>query len=90
MPLAHSPRQPTILIGSAVFTSALAVAILRVTTLSQLFGVRLRMPWTMNDFKTAIYCPVAIFLQGGTHTAGSSSCVSARFTTCFPSISLRP
>ena len=53
------------LIGLAVFTAALTVAILRITTLSELFGVRLRMPWTMNDFKTAIYCPAAIFLQGG-------------------------
>jgi hypothetical protein len=54
-----------LLIGSLVFTAALAVAVLRVTTLSELFGVRLSMPWAMNDFKTAIYCPVAIFLQGG-------------------------
>jgi hypothetical protein len=58
-------RRLPLLIGAAVFATALAVAILRVTALSDLLGIRLRMPWTMNDFKTAIYCPVAIFLQGG-------------------------
>ncbi len=64
-----SPAQPRdrlrLLVGFAVFATALAVAILRVTTLSELLGVRLSMPWAMNDFKTAIYCPVAIFLDGG-------------------------
>jgi hypothetical protein len=65
MPPDHSEHRPPLLIGAAVFATALTVAILRVSTLSELLGVRLRMPWTMNDFKTAIYCPVAIFLQGG-------------------------
>jgi hypothetical protein len=65
MPATYPMRRPTLLIGSLVFAAALGVAILRVTTLSELFGVRLSMPWAMNDFKTAIYCPVAIFLHGG-------------------------
>ncbi|MGI8521423.1 MAG: glycosyltransferase 87 family protein, partial [Actinomycetota bacterium] len=54
-----------LLIGCAVFASALGVALLRTTPLSEVFGVRLSMPWTMNDFKTAIYCPVVIFQEGG-------------------------
>lgn len=52
-------------IGLAVFGAALTIAILRVTALPSWFGVRLSMPWAMNDFKTAIYCPTAMFLQGG-------------------------
>jgi hypothetical protein len=55
----------SLLVGFTVFAIALVVAVLRVTTLSELFGVRLSMPWALNDFKTAIYCPVAIFLDGG-------------------------
>jgi hypothetical protein len=54
-----------LLISLTVFAIALTIAILRVTTLSELFGVRLSMPWTMNDFRTAIYCPAAIFMRGG-------------------------
>jgi hypothetical protein len=59
----HSRRN--LLLGCAVFATAVIVAVLRVTTLSEAFGVRLSMPWAMNDFKSAIYCPVALFLQGG-------------------------
>jgi hypothetical protein len=54
-----------LLVGLAVFAVALSVAVFRITTVSQLVGVRLRMPWVMNDFKTAIYCPVSIFVHGG-------------------------
>jgi hypothetical protein len=62
---ANFPDRLSLLVGFTVFAGALIVAVLRVTTLSELFGVRLSMPWAMNDFKTAIYCPVAIFLDGG-------------------------
>jgi hypothetical protein len=65
MPPHDCEHRPPLLIGAAVFATALTVALLRVSTFSELLGVRLRMPWTMNDFKTAIYCPAAIFLQGG-------------------------
>jgi Glycosyltransferase family 87 len=64
--MSDRPKSHTrLLIASAVFAAAVTVAILRVTTFSYLFGVRLSMPWAMNDFKSAIYCPVAIFLRGG-------------------------
>ena len=52
-------------LGVAVFGTALTIAVLRVTPLPRLFGLRLHMPWAMNDFKTAIYCPTAMFLNGG-------------------------
>jgi hypothetical protein len=65
MPAIPSLRRPTLLIGTVVFTAALLIAILRVFPLPDVLGVRLSMPWAMNDFKTAIYCPVAIFLDGG-------------------------
>jgi hypothetical protein len=65
MLITSAMRRRSLLFGSAVFASAVTIAILRVTTLSAAFGVRLSMPWAMNDFKTAIYCPVAIFLRGG-------------------------
>jgi glycosyl transferase family 87 len=61
----HVTRRLQLSTGAVVFTASLTIAILRVTTLSEVAGVRLRMPWTMNDFKTAIYCPVSIFLHGG-------------------------
>jgi hypothetical protein len=60
----HGSRA-SLLLSLGVFGTALTIAVLRISTLSQLLGVRLRMPWVMNDFKTAIYCPVSIFFQGG-------------------------
>jgi glycosyl transferase family 87 len=61
----RSGNRTKLAVGFAVFATALGVAVFRMTTLSQLIGVRLRMPWLMNDFKSAIYCPVSIFLHGG-------------------------
>jgi hypothetical protein len=52
-------------IGAAVFATALVLAVLRVTTFSHLLGVRLAMPRPLNDFKAAVYCPVAVFVNGG-------------------------
>ena len=54
-----------VLVGGAVLTTALVLAILRATTFSQLLGVRLAMPLPLNDFKAAIYCPVTVFVNGG-------------------------
>ncbi len=51
--------------GAAVLAAAVVVAILRVTTFSELFGVRLAMPRPLNDFKAAAYCPVTTFVNGG-------------------------
>jgi hypothetical protein len=53
-----------LIVGLAVFAGALTLAILRVTTLSQLVGVRLSMPLPLNDFKAAVYCPVIAFARG--------------------------
>jgi Glycosyltransferase family 87 len=52
-------------VGAAALAAAVVVAILRVTTLSELFGVRLAMPRPLNDFKAAVYCPVTVFVSGG-------------------------
>jgi hypothetical protein len=56
--------QTRLLVGVAVFLVALAVAVLRVTTLSQSFGVRLSMPLPLNDFNAAVYCPASAFVHG--------------------------
>jgi len=56
--------QTRLLVGVAVFLTALGVGVLRVTTLSQLFGVRLSMPLPLNDFNAAVYCPVSAFVHG--------------------------
>ncbi|MBA3496727.1 MAG: DUF2029 domain-containing protein [Gemmatimonadales bacterium] len=53
------------LLGLIVFAAALALIVLRITALSRWSGVRLNAPWLMTDFKSAIFCPVALFLQGG-------------------------
>ena len=58
-------RRTKAVAGAAVLAVALVVAILRVTTFSQLFGVRLAMPRPLNDFKAAVYCPVKVFVNGG-------------------------
>jgi len=65
MPGTPRVRGSMLLVGLAVFASALIIAVLRVTSLSDLFGLRLSMPWAMNDFRNAVYCPAAIFLEGG-------------------------
>jgi len=57
-------RRASLLVGLVVFAGALTLAILRVTTLSQLVGVRLSMPLPLNDFKAAVYCPVTAFMRG--------------------------
>ena len=54
-----------LVVGAAVFATALVIAVLRVTTLSGLFGVRLAMPKALNDFKAAVYCPTVVFVNGG-------------------------
>jgi hypothetical protein len=58
-------RRTKAVAGAAVLAAAVVVAILRVTTFSELFGVRLAMPRPLNDFKAAVYCPVTAFVNGG-------------------------
>ncbi len=47
------------------FFVALTFAILRITTLSEGFGVRLAAPWALIDFRGTVYDPTVRFLDGG-------------------------
>jgi len=54
-----------LLVAVLLFIFAISLAILRVTTLSQGFGIRLSANWAMVDFKTNVYYPVISFWNGG-------------------------
>lgn len=54
-----------LLVAALLFLFAVSLAVLRVTTLSQGFGVRLSANWAMVDFKTNVYYPVTSFWNGG-------------------------
>ena len=58
-------RRPRVLLAALALIAALGIAALRVTTLSNIGGVRLSANWAMTDFRSNIYFPVRAFVDGG-------------------------
>jgi len=53
------------LLAALALIAALGIAALRVTTLSNIGGVRLSANWAMTDFRSNIYYPVRSLVDGG-------------------------
>jgi hypothetical protein len=54
-----------LLLAGALFVVALFTLLMRTQELPGVAGVRLTMPWLLNDFKIASYCPAYLLLHGG-------------------------
>jgi hypothetical protein len=57
-------RRPRVLLAALALIVALGIAALRVTTLSDVGGVRLSASWALNDFRAIVYSPVRAFIDG--------------------------
>jgi hypothetical protein len=57
-------RRPRILLAALALIGALGIAALRVTTLSDVGGVRLSASWALNDFQSVVYYPVRALVDG--------------------------
>jgi len=57
-------RRPRVLLAALALIAALGIAALRVTTLSNIGGVRLSANWAMTDFRGNIYYPVRALVDG--------------------------
>ena len=51
-------------LAALALVAALGLAMLRVTTLSHIGGVRLSADWALNDFRAIVYSPVRAFIDG--------------------------
>jgi len=57
-------RRSRLSLAALALIAALGIALLRVTTLSDLGGVRLSANWALIDFQQTIYYPVRAFIDG--------------------------
>jgi hypothetical protein len=57
-------RRPRVVLAALALIAALGIAALRVTTLSDIGGVRLSASWALNDFHSVIYYPVRALVDG--------------------------
>lgn len=57
-------RRSRVLLAALALIAALGIAMLRVTTLSDIGGFRLRANWALIDFQSTIYYPVRAFIDG--------------------------
>lgn len=60
----HSVRRPRVWLAALALIAALGIAALRVTTLSNMGGLRLSASWALIDFHQTIYYPVRAFIDG--------------------------
>ena len=58
-------RYSRVSLAALALVAALGLAMLRVTTLSSMGGVRLSASWALIDFRSTIYYPVRAFTEGG-------------------------
>ena len=59
-----TPRRSRVPLAALALVAALGIAMLRVTTLSDVGGVRLSADWALVDFLNTIYYPVRAFIDG--------------------------
>ena len=57
-------RRPRVWLAALALVAALGIAALRVTTLSDIGGVRLSADWALTDFRGNVYYPVRAFVDG--------------------------
>jgi hypothetical protein len=57
-------RRSRVSLAALALIAALVIALLRVTTLSDVGGVRLSADWALIDFQNTIYYPVRAFIDG--------------------------
>ena len=57
-------RRSRVSLAVLALIAALGIAMLRVTTLSDVGGVRLSADWALTDFQSTIYYPVRAFIDG--------------------------
>src|SRR4051812_25907272 len=57
-------RRSQVPLAALALIAALGIAMLRVTALSDVGGVRLSANWALIDFQTTIYYPVRAFIDG--------------------------
>src|SRR6188508_1124559 len=57
-------RYSRVALAALALIAALVIAMLRVTTLSDVGGVRLSANWALVDFQNTIYYPVRAFIDG--------------------------
>jgi len=57
-------RRSLVSLAALALVAALGLAMLRVTTLSHIGGVRLSADWALNDFRAIVYSPVRAFIDG--------------------------
>lgn len=60
----HTARNWRVWLAALALIAALGIAMLRVTTLSNMSGVRLGASWALVDFRGVIYYPVRAFIDG--------------------------
>jgi Glycosyltransferase family 87 len=59
-----NPRRSRVPLAALALIAALGIAMLRVTTLSDVGGIRLSAEWALIDFQSTIYYPVRAFIDG--------------------------
>ena len=57
-------RRSRLSLAALALIAALGIALLRVTTLSDMGGLRLSANWALTDFQSTIYYPVSAFIDG--------------------------
>ena len=60
----RTPRHSGVSLAALALMAALGIAALRVTTLSDVGGVRLSAKWALIDFQSTVYYPVRAFVEG--------------------------
>src|SRR5215204_1140416 len=59
-----TPRRSRASLAALALIASLGIAMLRVTTLSDVDGVRLSADWALIDFQSTVYYPVRAFIEG--------------------------